>query len=105
MRPLIMWPLRGNISDCFPVDFNSSRLTNCSAPGYQVVYGYGTNGLRTNMVDASGSTSYTYDALNRLTNKVVNWTGGKTVTLTYQYDALGSLTNLWSSTGNGVTNV
>jgi YD repeat-containing protein len=46
------------------------------------------------MVDASGSTSYTYDALNRLTNKVVNWTGGKTVTLTYQYDALGSLTNL-----------
>jgi YD repeat-containing protein len=57
------------------------------------------------MVDASGSTRYTYDGLNRLTNKVVNWTGGKSVTLNYKYDALGSLTNLWSSTGNGVTNV
>ena len=89
------------ITNQFDVD---NRLLSCSAPGYQSTYAYSPTGLRTSMVDASGSSTYTYDGLSRLTNKVVNWTGGRAVALNYQYDALGSLTNLWSSTAGGVTN-
>ena len=56
------------------------------------------------MVDASGTNSYVYDSLNRLTNKLVSWKNGPTMALNYRYDLLGSLTNLWSSTANGVSN-
>ena len=73
--------------------------------GYQASYAYSQTGLRTNMADASGTTRYRYDDQNRLTNKLVTWTGGPAVALNYGYDPLGSLTNLWSSTANGVTNV
>jgi len=87
-------------------DFNSGRLTNCLAPGYQATYVYSQTGLRTGMTNASGAgVSYVYDGLNRLTNKVVSWLNGPTVALNYLYDPLGGLTNLWSSTFGGVTNV
>ena len=90
------------ITNQYDVD---NRLTNCSAPGYQAIYAYSQTGLRTSMVDASGTNSYAYDNLNRLVSKVAAWNGGPTVALNYRYDALGSLTNLWSSTAAGVTNV
>jgi len=86
-------------------DWASGRLTNCSALGYHTGYAYSPTGLRTSMVDASGTNSYAYDNLNRLTNKLVAWNGGLTLALNYRYDSLGTLTNLWSSTLNGVTNV
>jgi RHS repeat-associated protein len=82
----------------------ANRLTNCTSTGYNASYGYTQTGLRTNMVDASGTNSYTYDSLNRLTNKIVAWKGGPMISLNYRYDSLGSITNLWSSTANGVTN-
>ena len=34
---------------------------------------YSPTGLRTNMVDASGSTAYRYDGRNRLVEKVKTW--------------------------------
>ena len=86
-------------------EWASGRLTNCSTLGYQASYAYSPTGLRTNMADPSGTTRYRYDDQNRLTNKLVTWTGGPAVALNYSYDPLGSLTNLWSSTANGVTNV
>ena len=67
-------------------------------------YVYNATGLRTNMVDASRLTRYLYDAMSRLTNKVVSFTNGPTLALNYTYSTNGSLTTLWSSSPNGVTN-
>ena len=84
----------------------ANRLVSCSANGYLTTYTPGPTDFRTNMTDVSGTNSYTYDSLNRLTNKLVSWKSGPTnVALNYRYDALGSLTNRWSSTANGVSNV
>jgi RHS repeat-associated protein len=89
------------ITNFYDVD---NRLTNCSAPGYQAIYAYSPTGLRTNMVDASGTTAYYYNSLSELTNKTVKWNGQPQVALNYLYDALGCLTNLWCNTPNGVSN-
>ncbi len=82
----------------------ANRLTNCSGPNYRTIYAYSATGLRTNMVDASGTTAFYYNGLSQLTNKTVTWNAQSPVSLNYGYDALGSLTNLWSSTANGVSN-
>lgn len=87
------------ITNLYDVD---NRLTNCSSLGYRTTYAYSATGLRTNMVDASGTNSYVYNPLNQLTNKTVAWATGPKVSLNYLYDALGSVTNIWSSTANGV---
>ncbi len=85
-----------------------NRLTNrASVNGYQVSYTYTITGQRATMTDPSGSTSYSYDSRDRLTNKVVNWGNPVvlSVSLNHRYDANGNLTNLWSSTSGGATNV
>lgn len=61
-------------------------------------FAYNTLGLRTNMVDASGVTSYRYDNRNRLVEKAT-----PQGTLFYAYDANGSVTNIRSSNVNGVS--
>ncbi len=61
-----------------------------------VSYGYNVLGLRTNMIDATGETTYTYDALNRQIAKTM-----PLGTLNYGYNENGSLTNIHSSTLNG----
>lgn len=82
-----------------------NRLTNrSSVNGYAISWAYAATGQRTNMVDPSGTTAYAYDLHDRLTNKVVAWDGGPTITLNYRHDANGNLTHLWSGTANGVTN-
>ena len=55
-------------------------------------------------MDRSGATVYLYDAMSRLTNKVVAYTNGPTLALSYGYDAYGALTNLYSGTYGGVSN-
>ena len=107
-------PLTGNL--IYQTNFNgvvitngydvANRLTNsASVNGYRVSYGYNiTNGWRTNMVDPSGTSTWRYNAVGQLTNKVVAWANGPVAKLNYGYDALGSLTKLWSGTANGVTN-
>jgi RHS repeat-associated protein len=62
-----------------------------------VSFGYNELGLRTNMVDASGVTTYRYDNRNRLIEKAT-----PQGTLYYVYDANGSVTNIRSSNLNGV---
>jgi len=84
----------------------SDRLTNrASVNGYNASFGYSATGQRTSMTDVSGTTGYSYDVQDRLTNKVVSWTGGPTLSLNYRFDANGNLTNLWSSSSGGVTNL
>jgi RHS repeat-associated protein len=61
-----------------------------------VIFGYDVLGLRTNMTDASGVTTYAYDARQRLITKVT-----PQGTLTYGYDANGNVTNIASLTANG----
>jgi len=51
-----------------------------------VAYSYDSDGNRTSMVDSQGTTTYAYDALDRLT--AVNNSGGKTVS--YGYDPVGN---------------
>jgi RHS repeat-associated protein len=79
-----------------------NRLTNrASVNGYQVSFAFSPTGQRTNMADASGTTAYLYDSRDRLTNKVVSWSGGFSRALSYGYDANGNVTNILSSTSGG----
>jgi RHS repeat-associated protein len=61
----------------------------------QITYNYNNVGRRTSMVDASGTTSYTYDTRDRLLTKASPGTG----TLTYTYDAVNMLTLKSSNVG------
>ena len=81
-----------------------NRLTDqASANGYNVNYTYTLTGQRETMMDASGTTTCSYDNRDRLL-KEVNWSGVPSVSLYYGYDANGNVTSIGSSTGNGVTN-
>ncbi|MCX6023073.1 MAG: DNRLRE domain-containing protein, partial [Chloroflexi bacterium] len=74
-----------------------------TSPMTAVGYAYDANGNRTGMTDGSGSVTYTYDVLNRMTavDRVVS---GVASTTTYAYDAAGNRTSitypssLWSAT-------
>ena len=50
------------------------------------------------MTDASGTTTYTYDAMDRLITKQT-----PQGTLTYTYDAAGNVASLQSSNTNGIS--
>ena len=60
------------------------------------IYTYDLNGNRTSMIDPTGITNYTYDALNRLTSI----TNNKGFATNFTYDALGRRTSM--THGNGV---
>jgi RHS repeat-associated protein len=55
-----------------------------------VSYGYDADGRRTSMTDGTGTTSNSYDSLNRLTSS----TNGASATVGYAYDLKGQLTTL-----------
>lgn len=75
-----------------------NRLTNkASVNGYAIAYAYSPAGQRTNLVDASGTTGYTYDSRDRLLAKTT-----PEGTLNYTYDGFGNLVTLQSSTPGGV---
>ena len=59
------------------------------------IYTYDLNGNRTSMIDPTGLTTYSYDALNRLTSM----TNNKGQTTTYTYDALGRRTSMTHANG------
>jgi RHS repeat-associated protein len=63
-----------------------------------VVYTYNTQGLRASMSDATGATTYEYDALDRLKRKVAPQGA-----LTYAYDEAGNLISTRSSNANGLS--
>ena len=59
------------------------------------IYTYDLNGNRTSMIDPTGLTTYSYDALNRLTSM----TNNKGQTTTFSYDALGRRTSMTHANG------
>ena len=59
------------------------------------IYTYDLNGNRTSMIDPTGLTTYSYDALNRLTSM----TNNKGQTATFSYDALGRRTSMTHANG------
>jgi RHS repeat-associated protein len=80
----------------------TSKVPDASLSQPTVTFAYNALGLRTNMTDAAGSTTYSYDARNRVSTKTRNWSGlSLTTTLTYGYDQNGSVTNIVSSNTNG----
>ena len=79
-----------DVSGLLPV---ASRL---AADDVDPIYTYDLNGNRVSMIDPTGLTTYTYDALNRLTSI----TNNKAQLTSFIYDALGRRTSL--SHANGV---
>jgi RHS repeat-associated protein len=76
-----------------------NQITNkSSVNGFEIAYAYSPTGQRTNMVDASGTTSYTYDLRDRLQTKDT-----PEGSLTYTYDGFGNLATIQSSTPSGVS--
>jgi RHS repeat-associated protein len=65
----------------------------------EIAYNYDDAGRRSSMADASGTTSYTYDARDRLLTKTSPFAG----TLVYTYDAAGNILSLSSSNANGAS--
>ena len=59
---------------------------------------YTATGKRKTMTDASGTTTYNYDNMDRLTSKVT-----PEGTLSYSYDAAGNLASIASSNANGAS--
>src|SRR5262249_87282 len=59
------------------------------------IYTYDLNGNRISMIDPTGLTTYSYDALNRLTSM----TNNKGQTTTFTYDALGRRTSMTHANG------
>ena len=80
----------------FTNDVMNRLLSKSVSNVVQVTYAYSPTGQRTNMVDASGTYSYTYDTRDRLLTK--NTPQGN---LTYTYNAFGNLSQIASSTPNG----
>lgn len=69
-----------------------NRLKKVTYPDASVVsYTYDKNSNRQTMTDSSGTTSYSYDALNRLTSKTDTLTGK---TVGYTYDGAGNVKTL-----------
>ena len=56
----------------------------------QITYGYDDAGRRVSMIDASGTTNYTYDTRDRLLTKATTAAG----TLTYTYPMLPATCSL-----------
>ncbi|MBY3555697.1 hypothetical protein HGI15_20200, partial [Modestobacter lapidis] len=66
--------------------------TSCADPADCQVYDHDGNGNLVSRVDAAGTTSYSYDALNRLTSQTTPATsGGGAQTSTLSYDLAGNL--------------
>jgi RHS repeat-associated protein len=84
---------------------------DCATSGDYEKYTYDDNGNRTSLRKRDGSTlTYTYDALNRVTKKVVpsrtGLTSAQTRDVYYRYDYFGNQTDARfdSLSGNGITN-
>lgn len=64
-----------------------------------VTYGYDADGQRVSMTDGTGTTTYQYDSLNRLTSS----RDGAGAVVGYGYDLAGQLTSLTYPSGKTVT--
>jgi RHS repeat-associated protein len=73
-----------------------NRLTNKASGSFAISYGWSPTGQRTNMVDASGTTVFTYDLRDRLLSK--DTPQGR---LNYTYDSYGNLGSIESTNSSG----
>ena len=110
MSETIAYDAAGNLTS--KVDFNgktssyaydqNNRLTTKTPdPSFGapvITFTYTATGQRQNMVDASGTTAYSYDVRDRLLSKAT-----PQGTLTYTYDLAGNLNSIRSSNTNGTS--
>jgi RHS repeat-associated protein len=85
----------------YAYDQNNRLTTKTPDPSFSaplITFTYTATGQRQNMVDASGTTNYSYDVRDRLLSKAT-----PQGTLTYTYDLAGNLTSIRSSNTNGTT--
>jgi RHS repeat-associated protein len=85
----------GTTSDAYDADNRVSSVAySGTASGYTaphgVTYSYDADGRRTQMVDGTGTTTYTYDWLGRLTST----TNGASSALSYGYDLDNEVTSI-----------
>ena len=74
--------------------------TSCATAANCEVYGYDGNGNLTTRVDGSGTTTYGYDALNRMSTQTSPaGSGGGSRTSTLAYDLAGNLTSFTDNLG------
>jgi YD repeat-containing protein len=64
-----------------------------------VTFNYDATGNRTGMTDGTGSTSYQYDQLSRLTSETRSFTSLGSYTLSYGYNLSGALTSVTDQWG------
>ena len=93
----------GTTTDTYDADNRVSSVTySGTATGYtaphNVSYAYDADGRRTQMVDGTGTSSYTYDGLGRL----VATTNGAGSVLNYGYDADNEVTSITYPGGQSV---
>ena len=79
--------IKGDIPNLLP---STNHELRARANDLDPIYTYDLNGNRVSMVDPTGLTTYTYDALNRLTSIANN----KGFTTAFTYDALGRRTSM-----------
>jgi len=68
--------------------------TLAGSPTVSVSYNYDAAGNRTTMTDPSGSVTYTYDQLSRLTLETRSFTGVGSYSINYAYNLAGALTSI-----------
>src|SRR5260370_13712776 len=85
----------------YPYDKLNRPLTKIPDPTLNeptVTFTYTATGKRESMTDASGTTHYPYDNLDRLKKKAT-----PQGTLTYTYDAAGNVASMASNNANGIS--
>lgn len=78
-------------------DALNRMISGTYADGSSVAYAFDKDGKRSSMVDSHGTTTYSYDALDRLLT-----VAGPTGTTRYAYDAVGNRTSLTYPNGKAV---
>ncbi len=85
----------------YAYDQNNRLTTKTPDPSFSapvITFTYTTTGQRQNMVDASGTTAYSYDVRDRLLSKATPQGA-----LTYTYDLAGNFATIRSSNTNGTS--
>ncbi|MGH3133443.1 MAG: RHS repeat-associated core domain-containing protein, partial [Gaiellaceae bacterium] len=95
----IVDPLSRTTAFTYNADSEVTAVAFSDGTTPSVSYGYDSNGERTSMTDGTGSWSYTYDSLRRLTN-VVN---GRGATTSFGYDLANNQTSVTYPNGKTIT--